>query len=366
MGCNITKTKEDNENKEIKSNKINESEDLENKEKKITKSEIENKNNTENKFKLISTKQMEDLHQNNIEIENFTNLKLSAKEDQEIVWKRLIIDDLTFLDLINAIGENDNIQKFVIEEVEITGALDTLINLARILMKKTKLKVLEFISLSKLGNKKAKSIAQIMNSNSYVEKLVLKDIDLQQEDAEYIGTILKQYSSNLKYLEVSLVFFNSKVEELLKGLEANNSIEELIINKINLNDKEFKILIGALSSNRKLIRIDVSNNPIKSGVSVFSNYLDNFDSLINLQLNNCDIDDEYFLELIQGIKKSKSLKNLELNNNNITEQSTDTVKTFFDDNKSLESLYLLNNKICKRDMMSKLDDSDLIKIISEY
>ena len=83
-------------------------------------------------------------------------------------------------------------------------------------------------------------------------------------------------------------------------------------------------------------------------------------------MNNCDIDDEYFLELILGIKKSKSLKNLELNNNNITEQSTDTVKTFFDDNKSLESLYLLNNKICKRDMMSKLDDSDLIKIISEY
>jgi hypothetical protein len=369
MGCNNTKTIENKEIKQSQSPKVTESNDFDKLEdKKVSKSKGGSKHNTENKFILISTKEMEDLeqHKYNAETENFTNLKISAKEDEEIIWRNLVIDDQTFLNLINALAENEKLQNFIIDGVEVTGALDTLINLARILMKKTKLKVLEFISLSKLGNKKAKSLAQIMNSNSKVERLVLKEIDLQEEDAEYLGAILKQYSSNLKYFEISLVFFNSRVEEFLKGLQANDSIEELILNKINLNDLEFKFLVSAISTNQSLLRLDVSNNPIKSGVSVFSEFIDNFNSLTSLQMNNCDIDDECFLQLVEGIKKSKSLKLLELNNNNLTEHSAETVKIFFDDNKSLESLYILNNQLCKRDLMSKLDDSDLTKIISEY
>ena len=101
-------------------------------------------------------------------------------------------------------------------------------------------------------------------------------------------------------------------------------------------------------------------------MSIFSENIEKLSNLSTLQLNNCDIDDECFLLLIEGIKKSKCLKHLELNNNNLTEYSADYVKVFFDENESLESLYLLNNQLCKRDMNKKLKDSDLTKIVSEY
>ena len=119
-----------------------------------------------------------------------------------------------------------------------------------------------------------------------------------------------------------------------------------------------------MSTNPSLIRLDVSNNPVKNGVKIFSEiYLTN---LKTLQLNNCSIDEEAFYSLVDGVKKYENLLLLELNMNIIKEASKETFKIFFEENTSLMDMYILQNPICKRDLMYILKDSDLVKVVSEY
>jgi hypothetical protein len=317
-------------------------------------------------FILPTNTQLEEVtkNANNKDAKNYLKLSEDAKTLKDIKWKDLIIDTQTYFDLLNAMNENENLETFSLESLEIQGTVDTMINLARTLMKKRKLKSLEFISLQNLGKKKAKSIAKIMEQCPLVERLILKQCELEESDAEFLGLILEKLSDNLIYFEISLVFFNTEMHRFLGGLQTNNTIQELILNKLNLSDINFNFLIKAISSNNCLRRLDVSNNPIQGGTSAFKRNA--LPHLHTLQLNNCSIDDESYYSLMDGIKESKSLVLLELNTNEITERSVDTVIMFFEVNKSLDSMYMMRNKICKRDLMSKLSESNVVKLVLEY
>lgn len=316
-------------------------------------------------FEMKNTAEIEAIQKQEIKTEekNFLKLAEEAKSLNEIKWEKLILDNQTYFDLLNAMGENNDLTSFTMDSVQIEGGSDKMISLARALMPKSQLKKLEFISMANLGHKKAKSIAKIMENCKLVDRLVLKDLDFTEEDAKYIGVILSELSNNLIYFELSLAFFRSRQHDFIKGLSHNNSIQELILNKINLIEEDFKLLIQAVSTNFCLTKLDVSNNPVKMGVSAFKEH-----TLLNLKhlnMDNCDIDDGCFLNLLEGIKNSLTLIYLNLNNNYITEESKEQVKFFFEGNRVLEYFYILNNKLCKRDLAPKLNDEDLLKVVSE-
>lgn len=196
-----------------------------------------------------------------------------------------------------------------------------------------------------------------------VERLVIRDLELDENDAKYIGLIIRDYSSNLKHFEIAGIYFSSLTADFINGLFLNNSIQELVVNRIGLDENSFPQLVEAIVTNACLTSLDASNNPIKHGVNAFRDY--KLNNLIKLHLNNCDIDDEHLMNLLQGLKNNQTIKILELNNNFITEASCINFVPFFDDNKSMEQIYILNNKICKRDLTNKLKDHDLTKIIAE-
>jgi len=297
------------------------------------------------------------------------NLKvLKTFEDKTInsnivEWKNLSIDQEVFMNLLKKLEKNEKLQGLIIRDVEINDEFDKLIELAKILMNKKHLKILEFHSLSNLGNKKGKSIAKIMQNCDNVERLVLVNIELEGEDAEFIGYILKNNTDHLIYLEISLVFFNNKIHSFLDGLYSNYSIRELVLNKIDLSGDSFEFLIEAVSTNKCLTRLDVSNNPIKEGVKCFQNY--SLMNILTLQMNNCGINDDGLSVLLTGLQNNKCLKILELNENEITSDSTNEIQNFFKNNKTLKTLYLLNNRINKNSLSNLLSSSDMIKVVSE-
>jgi hypothetical protein len=311
------------------------------------------------------TKELEEIQHKNINVEekNYIKLAKEAKELEEICWKHLSLEKQTFFDLLNQLEENNNLNTFHIENVVIDSAADKMILLARVLMKKCNLKILKFISLNNLGRKVGKSIAKIMEGCKLIEKLVLKDLDIQEDESKFIAYILENLSENLIYFEMSLIFFSSKKDVFLSGIEKNIKLREVVLQKISLSEDDFTFLVNALSNNEGLKRLDVSDNTVRSGTSVFK--FVTLSNLETLQMNNCSIDDESFINLLEGIERYTSISILELNRNLITKVSCKNLAEYFHKNITLKNLYILHNKLCKRDLDSMLSNDNLVKLISE-
>lgn len=292
-----------------------------------------------------------------------TNLEINSRTSRIVEWKNLSIDQLIYFKLLNSLSENDNLLGFILRDVDITGESDKLIELAKILMTKSNLRILEFHSLFNLGKKKGKSIAKIMEICNKVEKLVLDNLELEEQDAEFIGLILKNFTESLIYFEISLVFFENNLQSFLDGLYSNNNIRELVLNKINLTCDYFVFLLEAVSTNSCLIRLDVSNNPIREGVRGFGEFP--LMNIVTLQMNNCGIDDFCMSLLLKGLENNNSIRIIELNQNEITNDAVDDIKLFFEKNSALKTMYLLNNRIGKNALRSKLSSADNIKIVAD-
>jgi hypothetical protein len=241
--------------------------------------------------------------------------------------------------------------------------VDVLVGLANALKGKLALKSLELVSLNNMGSKAGSSIKHIMKKCPNVEKLILKELDVEEKDAEPIGLLL-HHSKNLKHFELSGIFFKSELNHIFEGLKENETIEFLIFNKINLNSEFMDTFLPGVESNINLRFLDVSNNPLGNSLKGFGEFFANYSQLAEIRLNNCDINDDNLRDLLHSLKSNTSVKTLELNNNEITKLSLENLQAFFVLNTTLEYMYLLKNKIRRQDL-EVLDNTDLIKIISE-
>jgi Leucine-rich repeat (LRR) protein len=196
-----------------------------------------------------------------------------------------------------------------------------------------------------------------------IEKLVLKELELEEEDAEFIGSLLTNYSPSLIHFELCGIFFND-LSKVFNGLKGNSTIEVLVFNKIKLTSDSMSSFLPAIETNKRLNRLDLSNNPVKDSVRQFGDYFEDFRMLRLLQLNNCAIHDDELSNLLHSLKNNTSILTLELNHNMITKNSTETISDFFILNQTIESIYMLKNKIRRPDM-EKLKNHDLAKIICE-
>lgn len=231
--------------------------------------------------------------------------------------------------------------------------------------KKDNLKSFTLFGIDTLGDQKGKSLAILMKECKSIETLVLKEINLNSEDAPLIAKMLSLYSSSLKFLDLSGNFFHKELSAVLDSFKNNNSIVSIRLQKMNLTEKPFMHLLQAIKNSSSLTELDVSNNSIKSGVEHFKSVAEDLKKLEILQLNNCEIDDSSFVLLVGGLKLNKSLKTMELNNNKLTEKSGTHIKDLLDNAKTIEYLYILQNKVRMRDLINILDNSSYSKVIGE-
>jgi hypothetical protein len=305
----------------------------------------------------------------------FLKLNSDVKTALNVNLCNLLLESDTYYSLLTTLAGNHIVETFKMDNLEIQNTdskrkivsyLDhygMFIALANSLKGKPSLKSIELISLNNIGPKAGTSIAVILQKCPNVEKLILKEIELDEKDADPIGKVLKHNSKNLKHFEFSGIFFE-ELDKIFDGLKENESIEVLILNKINLNPEFMDTFLPAVESNINLRLLDVSNNPLKNSVKSFGEFFANYYQLNEIKLNNCDINDDNLRDLLHSLKSNTSVKVLELNNNEISKHSMENIQAFFDLNKTLEYLYLLKNKIRRQDL-EILDNNDLIKIISE-
>lgn len=196
-----------------------------------------------------------------------------------------------------------------------------------------------------------------------LQKIVLQELDFTDDDAEFLGLLLRKHSSQLKVFHLSGIFFYENIYKIISGLDYNNTIMELTINKGNISPQNFRDLVQAISSNECLRRLNLSQNPIGRGVDCFVTSL--LPHLETLQLNNCDIDDDAFSIMADGLRKNETIKVIELNNNSITNLAQSDFKNFFETNKTIVHIYILQNPLRRKELYNFLRSEDYSKIVGE-
>ena len=318
-----------------------------------------------NNYFRLKTKEIEKLRTevHTKEEKLFLDIYKSARSDKEVNFCNLVLSQDIYFELLQILKTNEKIEFLNWTNILFQGSTDVIPQLYHILKGKSTLKKIEFDYITNLGNKKGNALYRLSRELPSLESVVLKEIELEQEDAEYLGLLIAKSNKNLIYFELESIYFFDKTEYFLDGFNQNNSIKELVLNKLNLNANNFEFLIQALTTNNCLTTLDVSNNPIGHGTEAIKKYpLVNLEKLI---MNNCSIYSDDFSLLCQGIEKDKQLKHVEMNNNNIDNSAiaVKAIERLFKENKVLQVFSLKFNSIGKVDIEQYVDDKAFQRIM---
>jgi hypothetical protein len=318
-----------------------------------------------NKFDILNSKvfqKVEKLEKD--QTQRYILLEEDTLMEPIVVWRDLNMETETFYSLINQLGKNSNIVDFTINNLEVDGHCDIMVNLARVLMKKTTLLRLELTKISNLKEKGVKSIAKILESNKELETLILSNLKLEANDGKYLKMILSEISKNITYFELSDISIDFLFIDVLSGLKNNESIQELVLENLNLYYTDFIKLMNTIENKNKITSINFSGNCTKDGMNIFLEK--EFPQLQTIILNKCSIEDKDFITLLDGIKENKTIKKLELKENKISENSSTNLKDFFEVNTSLIILNLSHNEIKKDQLYDLLSTDNLAKIVCDF
>ena len=286
-----------------------------------------------------------------------------ASTAKAIELENLNLDMNTFSEFLQKVSTNSNATSFKLKNITVTGKFNKLPFIKKSLRVATKLTSFELNGLSNLGDKKGKSLYAILRDKPDIERLVLQDMHLEDEDAEFLAALIKEFCKKLKYLDLTGNYFGKNTELIFKALSNNVCIQTAIFMNMSIDSDLAEKLSNSMENNKDLETLDISNNPIKNGTSNMRNLFYFNGRMKSLIMNNCGIDDDSFSLLLEFLEEDKCLKQLYLNNNDITEFSVENIAKMFSRNQSLEYLYLLKNKIYKRDISAGLGSRDFEKVV---
>lgn len=310
-------------------------------------------------FFRLKTKEIEKLRTevSSKEEKLFLDAYQSAKSDADVEFRNFIFSQDIYFELLNILKTNENIETLKWSNILFQGSTDVLPQLYHILKGKKSLTRLELEYITNLGNKKGNALYRLSRELPNLSAVILKEIELEPEDAEFIGMLIAKSSENLTYFEVDNIYFMEKTDYLLDGLNQNNSIKELVLNRLGLTESNFDFLISSLVTNYCLTKLDVSHNPIGKGVESIKKYP--LVHLTDLIMNSCNIKSNDFKLLCEGIESNKELKVIELNGNQIDNKpvSVKAIENFFKNNNTIQIFSIKNNMILREDVGKYLDEA---------
>lgn len=296
----------------------------------------------------------------------FLNYHVSSQKDKIVKFSNLIMTSDIYFELLNAVFKNTILETFILSDIRFEGAVDVITQLFHSIKGKQSLKELRLEYLNNIGNKKGKGLYNL-TKKLQLKRIILKELEFEEEDADFIGMLIAKNNIYLEYFEIENSYFGKKLNFVLDGINENNSIKELVLNKLGLDKNNFAFLLSSLVTNTSLILLDVSNNPIKDGSEAFKKFILN--DLEILKMNNCDIESLEFHSLCEGISsKAKQIKVIELNCNQISNAASTIkgIELLFKENNFLERMTLYNNPIKKSDFEKYIKDKDYSKIACDY
>ena len=139
------------------------------------------------------------------------------------------------------------------------------------------------------------------------------------------------------------------VEEMALFLHHNTQLKELDVSNLELDLKDFKVLIESLKSHSNLTKLNISNigTVLDEDIAIVLSNNINIEELVLSGLKICKL--KPFQVIANSMKTFLCLKKLDISNNNIT---ADIIGDILFHNTTLEHLNLSNLSLCLEDFMN--------------
>lgn len=294
----------------------------------------------------------------------------SSDNPSEYILKNSSLSQESYFDLLASIDSDSNLETFLMENIVLNSILiiKVLVNLNKLtkildkVSKNSNLRVLSLTSLHGYGNYKGKYLYLLLTNCMQLTKLVLDDIELDDSDSDYIIDIITMNSPNLHYLDISSNKFNETKHNIVSSFIKNTNLKTIILKNLKL-DEYLPILLSSLENITSLDCLDLSKNRIGDSINAFRNLFCMGVYIQKLTLESCNINDEYFSELLEILQINQVLEELNVNMNEITILSSNILSIFFTTNKTIKFLYLQRNKINQSELIAFLDKNDIRKCV---
>jgi len=201
------------------------------------------------------------------------------------------------------------------------------------------------IAGNSLGNKGSLSFADLILHSKSVISLDLSSNSISDKGAQLIFQAMQQnkFIVTLNIGSSTGVsrnsFGNGAAQELSRVLETNEVLSELDISMTEITSDTVKIISEGLGKNKTLQYLNISNNNIQSsGAKRFISAC-MFSQIVNLNLSNNHIKDDFSSSLVKYMTANKSLRVLNLSGNSLTKQF---IKAISDPLSSVSMLTELN------------------------
>ncbi|XP_076848301.1 NACHT, LRR and PYD domains-containing protein 3-like [Brachyhypopomus gauderio] len=157
-------------------------------------------------------------------------------------------------------------------------------------------------------------------------KVILSGCDLTEESCKSLTSVL-QTENSLKELEVNNIDLqDSGVEQLCAGLKSSNcKLEILRLSGCGLTEESCKSLTSVLQTETSLKQLEINNNDLQdSGVEQLCAGLKSSNCKLEiLRLSGCGLTEESCKSLTSVLQTETSLKQLEINNNDLQDSGVE-------------------------------------------
>ncbi|XP_076097530.1 uncharacterized protein LOC143067838 isoform X1 [Mytilus galloprovincialis] len=176
------------------------------------------------------------------------------------------------------------------------------------------------ISENALGSYGAELLSRLLEDNANIITVNISGNGFNEYDACFFGTILSNYKSGLKTLDLSHNQLSDQGGIILgKALASNETLQVLNLSWNNIRQPGIKSLFVGLKDNTTLQELDLSYNGIgDKGVESIAERLHELESLVHLDLSSNRIGQLGIGKLMKSVGHNKSLIELKLSKNPIT------------------------------------------------
>ena len=185
----------------------------------------------------------------------------------------------------------------------------------------------------------AEGISKLLTSLgmlSGIRTLKLSDCSIEDTTScKFAGAIKSNF--RLTHLELCHGYFMDGVDVFFASLESINILQVLILVDCNITTWITDKVAAVISSNRTIVQLDLSYNPLAEGVVPIINALIGNKIIEILNLNSCEIRDEARTDLA-SLARTTALIELDVLNNELTDHGALYIVKSFIDTTSLKIL----------------------------
>ena len=226
-------------------------------------------------------------------------------------------DSIIFYSIIEILEKNINIRSLDLRNCNLND--NNLNDLTRAISDKR----IRYLDLSKNGLtvEGASILEKFLIVNKTLQKLNLSHNSssfFKAEGIEYIVDALKSHP-NIKYIDFSGMNITGCGEFLSDLIMENKSLENLILENNTLNGNDFKFIFQAVKGNKFIKVLDVSYNDM-GGNKIYEYIRDAVkenESLIELKMDKININDDNYTIIFEGIENNKNISKYSMSYNQI-------------------------------------------------